>query len=137
MFGSFMDPKWAKETSPKNELWIAEIVFKKAPATPLSLPFIEKFERKYGYWTRAASQTYDGALAMFDAIKRAGSLDPDAIVDALLKTDIEGVLGWITFDPETHKRTYPTLYVGQIKNGEHLIIWPEELKETEFEPMVF
>jgi branched-chain amino acid transport system substrate-binding protein len=137
MFGSFVDPRWAKETSPTNELWIAEIVFKRGAITPLSMPFIEKMEKKYGYWTRAASQTYDGALAMFEAIKKANSLDPDAIAEALLNVNIMGTLGSINFEKDTHKRPYTTLEVGQIKNGEHLIIWPLELKETDFVPMRF
>jgi ABC-type branched-subunit amino acid transport system substrate-binding protein len=101
------------------------------------MPFIEKMEKKYGYWTRAASQTYDGALAMFEAIKKANSLDPDAIAEALLNVNIMGTLGSINFEKDTHKRPYTTLEVGQIKNGEHLIIWPLELKETDFVPMRF
>ncbi|MEM3407700.1 MAG: ABC transporter substrate-binding protein [Nitrososphaerota archaeon] len=137
MFGSFVDPRWAAETSPTNELWIAEIVFKRGPVTPLSMPFIEKMEKKYGYWTRAASQTYDGALAMFEAIKKANSLEPDAIAEALLNVNIMGVLGPIYFEKDTHRRPYATLEVGQIRNGKHLIIWPQELKETDFVPMTF
>jgi hypothetical protein len=49
---------------------------------------------------------------MFDAIERAGSLDGDAINDALAQTDMKSINGWIKFDPESHFSAMP-LALGQ------------------------
>ena len=38
-----------------------------------------------------------------DAIERAGSLDSDAVIAALEKTDMMGVYGRIKFNPKSHQ----------------------------------
>ena len=49
---------------------------------------------------------------MFNAIERAGSLNGDAINDALAKTDMKTIDGWVKFDPESHFSHMP-LPLGQ------------------------
>ena len=41
--------------------------------------------------------------ALKDAIERAGSLNPDAVVAALEKIDMMGVYGRIRFNPKNHQ----------------------------------
>ena len=51
--------------------------------------------------------TYDEVYMWADAIKRAGSTDPDKIVDAMEKTDYVGTIGHIQFlrkDDQLHAR---------------------------------
>jgi branched-chain amino acid transport system substrate-binding protein len=62
--------------------------------------FVNDFQKRYGVVPDALAATgYDAALIMFDAIKRAGSLDGTAIRDALAATkNFPGVTGSVTFN---------------------------------------
>jgi branched-chain amino acid transport system substrate-binding protein len=69
-----------------------------------------------------------------DAIERAGSLDPDAVVAALEKTDLMGVYGRIRFDPKSHQ-VIPSLdpaegAVGTIfqwQEGKRVVVFPKSI----------
>ena len=62
--------------------------------------FVNDYRKRYGVVPDALAATgYDAALIMFDAIKRAGSLDGTAIRDALAATkNFPGVTGMVTFN---------------------------------------
>jgi len=72
-------------------------------AVPKSVEFNTNFGKKWGEKSRTQlsghgpGPSYDAVYTMADAITRAGSLDPDAIVNALEKTDMNGVIGRIKF----------------------------------------
>ncbi|MCL2337888.1 MAG: ABC transporter substrate-binding protein [Firmicutes bacterium] len=72
-------------------------------AVPKSVEFHDNFVKKYGAEQaqklsgHGAGPAYDSAYVLADAIERAGSLDPDAIVAAIEKTDMNGVTGRIKF----------------------------------------
>ncbi|MEN8171866.1 MAG: ABC transporter substrate-binding protein [Chloroflexota bacterium] len=56
----------------------------------IGLDFAQKYQEIFEKWPEAyAFEAYDSLWIMADAINRAGSIDPDAIIDALEKTDIE------------------------------------------------
>jgi branched-chain amino acid transport system substrate-binding protein len=69
-------------------------------ADPRVQKFVKDYQSRYGTLPDALAATgYDAALIMFDAIKRAGSLEGAAIRDALAATrDFPGVTGMITFN---------------------------------------
>lgn len=62
--------------------------------------FVQGYQKLYGSVPDALAATaYDAALIMFDAIKRANSLDGKAIRDALAATkDFPGVTGTVNFN---------------------------------------
>ncbi len=102
--------------------------------TPKTAPFAEAFKAKFGNYPSYAGYTaYDEVYFIVDAIKRAGSTDPDKLVEALEATDWEGTLGRIQFygkdEPFTHSIKYgPGLVSGmmmQWQGGKQLAIWPE------------
>ena len=63
-------------------------------ATEVGLEFAEKYRSVMGRWPEAyAFEAYDSLRLMADAIERAGTLDPDAIIQALEETDIELAAG--------------------------------------------
>jgi branched-chain amino acid transport system substrate-binding protein len=69
--------------------------------------FKEKFANKFHTDIQLyAPYVYDAVMVVVDAIKRAGSADPEKIVEALPKTDYQGVTSKIAFDEK-----------GDIKNG--------------------
>jgi branched-chain amino acid transport system substrate-binding protein len=68
--------------------------------TPIVKSFVMKYQEKYGTLPDTFSALgYDAARLLADAIKRAGSSDPQAIRDALAKTaGFQGVTGEISLD---------------------------------------
>ncbi len=76
--------------------------------------------------------TYDEVYYIADAIRRAGSTDPDKMVDALEKTDWVGAVGRIQFygkdDEFTHSIRYGEGFVTglfyQWQGGEQVPVWP-------------
>ncbi len=60
---------------------------------------------------------YDGARLLFDAMKRAGTTDGQALRDALANTkDFMGVTGKITIDPD--RNAHKSVMIIEIQNGE-------------------
>ena len=68
--------------------------------SPIVNSFVTKYQEKYGTLPDTFSALgYDAARLLADAVKRAGSSDPQAIRDALAKTaGFQGVTGEISLD---------------------------------------
>jgi branched-chain amino acid transport system substrate-binding protein len=108
--------------------------------TPKSIPFAEGFKTKFGNYPSYAGYTaYDEVYFIADAVKRAGSIDADKLVDALEKTDWEGTIGRIQFygkdDPFTHSIKYGKgLITGlmlQWQDGQQVAVWPKEVAKAQ------
>ena len=79
-------------------------------AIPLAAKFIDAHKKKFGMepiseWT---STSYTVVYILKDAIERAGSIDSDAVIAALEKTDMMGTYGRVMFDPKSHQIVYST-----------------------------
>lgn len=101
-------PKFWEATGGKGEFWMAHLVNAgNAPvqATPLTMQFVEAYKKRWGIEPEGygTSSSYQAVYTLVDAIERAGTTDPDAVVAALEKTDIVGVYGRIRFDPKSHQ----------------------------------
>jgi branched-chain amino acid transport system substrate-binding protein len=87
--------------------------------------YAEGFEAEYGrapeYHNAEASAA---ALAMVLAIQEAGSLEVDAVREALADMDETSFFGAIKFD-DTGKNIYKPMQVIQIQGGEPVTVWPE------------
>ena len=101
--------------------------------TPKTLPFVAAFKAKYGNNPSYCGYTsYDEVYYIADAIKRAGSTDPDKLVDALEKTDYVGTIGRVQFkgkdSPNPHAlKIGPATISGlmlQWQNGKQVNLWP-------------
>jgi branched-chain amino acid transport system substrate-binding protein len=101
--------------------------------TPKTLPFVAAFKKRYGNFPSYCGYTsYDEVYYVADAIKRAGSTDPDKLVDALEKTDYVGTIGRVQFQQKD--TPYPhALKIGastitglmlQWQNGKQVNLWP-------------
>ncbi len=78
------------------------------PKVPKSKAFFDKYKKVYGKEIQSGhgvAPAYEAVYILSEAIERAGSLDPDAIVAELEKTDRSGVMGRIKFD-EGHQVVY-------------------------------
>jgi branched-chain amino acid transport system substrate-binding protein len=109
----------------------------RAPISPKTIQYWDSFSKKYGHVPGAYTNfaTYDGVYVLAEAIKRAGSLDSDALVKALEATDYVGVSGRIKFskrhDPEAGPEFVPFTYI-QWNKGEMVTVWPASMKTGEF-----
>ena len=85
--------------------------------SPIVKNFVTKYQEKYGSPPDTfAALGYDAARLLADAIKRAGSLDPQALRDSLAETTgFEGVTGRISFDTDRNA-SKPGLIVT-VRNG--------------------
>jgi branched-chain amino acid transport system substrate-binding protein len=110
---------------------------------------------QFGHGARNyAFEGYDSVMLVVDAIKRAGSTDSAAIVDALETTSYVGTQGAYAFpynskNPAPADQPYlwhqfwkpPLQYLEYLKNGDTLAdaisVWPEELQTTKGQAYVF
>jgi len=117
----------------------ASLALKKLPKT---VEFLDKFKKKYGKLPEAAavnSSAYDAVFILAEAIKRAGSLDPDELVTALEATDYRGVSGRLKFN-EKHITVFNenpdetgVCVVFQWQKGKRVPVYPKFLAEAEIQ----
>jgi branched-chain amino acid transport system substrate-binding protein len=104
--------------------------------TPKTIPFTEAYQKRYGATPAYDGYTaYDDVFIIADAVKRAGSTDPDKMVTALEQTDYVGTLGRVQFygkdSPFTHAmKVGPGFVTGvdiQWQNGKQVCVWPSDI----------
>jgi branched-chain amino acid transport system substrate-binding protein len=85
--------------------------------SPAVQQFVEKYRKKYNKLPDAfAGLGYDSVNLLADAIKRAGSTDPEKLRDAIAETkDFPGVTGKITINAE--RNANKSAVIITIKNG--------------------
>ena len=85
---------------------IFEIGNMPVPKVPKSVEFYEKYLKKYGKPIEAGhspAPAYEMIYMLKEAIERAGTLDTEAVILSLEKTDYTGVCGRYRFYPKGHK----------------------------------
>jgi branched-chain amino acid transport system substrate-binding protein len=101
--------------------------------TPKTIPFAKAYQAKYGNVPGYAGYTaYDDVYMWVDAIKRAGSTDPDKMVAAMEQTDYVGTIGRIVFLPKdntfAHGMKIGPGYINglmvQWQAGNPVTVWP-------------
>jgi branched-chain amino acid transport system substrate-binding protein len=104
--------------------------------TPKTIPFINAYIKRYGATPAYTGYTaYDDVYIIADAVKRAGSTDPEKMVTALEKTDYTGTLGRVEFygkdNPLTHAmKTGDGFITGvdiQWQHGKQVCVWPTNI----------
>jgi branched-chain amino acid transport system substrate-binding protein len=101
--------------------------------TPKTIPFAKAYQAKYGSLPGFVAYTsYDDVYMWADAIRRAGSTDPDKIVEAMEKTDYVGTVGRVEFLPKDNTFAhgmriglgYITGLMVQWQKGNQVTVWP-------------
>jgi ABC-type branched-subunit amino acid transport system substrate-binding protein len=76
------------------------------------------------------------AQVLMSNLKRAGSLDIQALTEAFKTTDVKCLLGRWVFDQESHSpivgADYLAVPTSQIQNGVHYAIWPKSIATSEY-----
>jgi branched-chain amino acid transport system substrate-binding protein len=74
------------------------------PETPTNKAFVKAYKAAYGDYPSAwAEEGYDGVYFLADAIKKAGSLDTDKVINALAGLTIEAPRGKATLRKQDHQ----------------------------------
>ncbi len=104
--------------------------------TPKTIPFVDAYTKQFGAPPSYAGYTaYDQVYYVTEAIHRAGSDDQDKLVEALEKTDYQGVIGQTKFTGRDTSNPH-TLVIGkggieglflQWQDGQQVNLWPAEL----------
>jgi branched-chain amino acid transport system substrate-binding protein len=93
--------------------------------------YAKLFEEKYGYAPPyQAAESSAAVMTFVDAFKRAGSLEPDAVRDALAATEMETFYGNIKFD-ETGKNIAKPMALLQVQDGQYVVVAPTKWAEKE------
>jgi branched-chain amino acid transport system substrate-binding protein len=114
-----------------------------SPKVPKSVEFYNKYKKSYGKALQAGhgpAPAYESVYILAEAIERAGSLDPDAIVAELEKTDRMGVMGRVKYD-EGHQAIFGSdpqeTAVGTVfqwtEDGKRKIVFPESIAEAKIQ----
>lgn len=101
--------------------------------------FYDNYKKVYGKGIQSGhgpAPSYESVYILKEAIERAGSLDPDAIVTEVEKTDRKGVMGRIRFD-KGHQVVYGTdpaetavgAFFQWTDDGSRKIVYPKSLAE--------
>jgi branched-chain amino acid transport system substrate-binding protein len=113
--------------------------------TSRSRGFTEAYGKLYGEQMRdklsghGPGPSYDAVYVLAGAIQRAGSLDAEAVVAQLEKTDMEGAVGRVVFN-KTHQVPYGddpkaggVSLAFQWRKGKRVMVFPEALAEGQIE----
>ena len=95
--------------------------YAKSDEAPVVQNFIKAYEAKIGKTPNAlAALSYDAVKIMAAAMKTAGSTESQAVIDALGKTDFDGVTGHVTFNEDGDPNK--SISIIQIKDGDLTLV---------------
>jgi len=115
-------------------------------AVPKSVAFNENFGKKWGEKARGElsghgpGPSYDSVYIFANAVERAKTIEPDALVSALEKTDMTGAIGRIKFGKDHQavygidpKETALGCAFQWRKPGKRVVVFPEAIAEGKIE----
>ena len=88
---------------------------------PGGTAFKTKYEAKYGQIQLYEPFAYDAANVLIDAMKRAGSTEPNKYLPEMSKTNYTGVIGTVSFDDKGDIKNGP-VSVYEVKDGKWVAI---------------
>ncbi len=101
-----------------------------AARKPLVAKVNELFKKKYGTeMSENAARSFTAPFVLADAINRAKTTEPEALVKAIEATNFgpeQVIYPWqgVKFDPESHQNVYARGILVQIQNGQYVTVWP-------------
>jgi len=107
--------------------------FAPVEASERCIPFYNKFVEQVGDAPTSTASTYDAIYILKEAAERAGSLENEAMIKALEKTDAQGAQGRIVYYPNDYQWPhdikwgpgYVTFFYVQWRDGKQQVVWPD------------
>jgi len=132
-----MDADFFDRVGGKALSQIATNYLVRAPLSPVTIPFIDAFEARFGRFpVYTGAGAYDAVYAYADALKRAGVLETDAVIKALETVDIPISIGRLQFDDAHDMKVgadlMNILFVQWQEGGKRVVVWPKEARTGEF-----
>jgi branched-chain amino acid transport system substrate-binding protein len=113
-------------------------LFGRVKKSEKTIPFFDNFTARFNEWPLQDAANYDAVFVIKEAIERAGTLQADAVISEIEKTDTKGALGRIAFYPKTewaeepsraHEAKWGPGYMTQVGvqwwDGELKVVWPD------------
>jgi branched-chain amino acid transport system substrate-binding protein len=97
----------------------------------------ELFKKKFGTdMSENAARSFTAPFVLADAINRAKTTEPEAVVKALLETNLgpdQVIYPWkgVKFDPETHQNIYAVGILVQVQGQQYVTVWPFDSAASE------
>jgi len=121
------DPDFIKRVGQDAESVIGILPYDRRTATPANRRFVEAFAKKWSAEpSQSAAEGYAAGKVLEEGVKRAGSLEPEKLREALAALDIETPLGRYKVDRDGVQQGVQPL-LTQIQRGRRVVIWPEAL----------
>ena len=115
--GSWTSDSYLKLAGPAAEGVYGLVEYVYTIQNPINDAFVKAFRaRLKDNPTKFAGAAHNVIHIVVDAVKRAGSTEPEKIREALQKTDYTGLVGNIRFN-EKHQAYGQTVYLAEVKNG--------------------
>ncbi|MGO9117298.1 MAG: ABC transporter substrate-binding protein [Desulfomonilaceae bacterium] len=101
-----------------------------AKKKPMVGQVAELYQKKYNIpMGENTARSFSAPFVLADAFNRAKSTEPEAVVKALLETNIPGdqiINPWkgIKFDPKSHQNIYAFGGLAQIQDQDYYTVWP-------------
>lgn len=121
---------------------VMEVGHLRANKIPKTVEFNNAYKKRWGTdleGQHGPAPSYDAVYIFVEAIERAGSVEPDAVVAAIQKTDRLGAIGRIRFS-----KSQQVIYgfdpketalgcVFQWRKGNRVVVFPESVAEGKIE----
>ena len=125
---------WKDTNGATDGVVLQNMAVESVPTTPKTVPFAQSYIKRYGISPAYPGYgAYDEVYYIADAIHRAGSDDPDKLVEALEKTEWQGTVGAIKFYGKDEAHAHGLIYgpstvsglIIQWQNGKQVAVWPK------------
>jgi branched-chain amino acid transport system substrate-binding protein len=124
----YSDIDFWKKSGGDGEYCLDGVTWDASTNTTISKRFVEAFKARYGYSPDMHGEWgYTDMYVIADALERARSTEPGAILKALKETDIELPLGRIKFGPDNQNHEVWGVVI-QWQNGEMKVVYPPDKK---------
>ncbi|MBI4642157.1 MAG: ABC transporter substrate-binding protein [Deltaproteobacteria bacterium] len=131
----FTLPEFAQEAGKAAEKVISVTLWHQSLPIPGAREYFDKFKATYQRDTEYhGAEAYAAAYVMTDVLKRAKSLAPEDIKQALKETDMQTVFGpvkFVSYGKMTNQNRLNT-YVVQWQEGKLRLIWPADLAQAKY-----
>jgi branched-chain amino acid transport system substrate-binding protein len=126
----FTLPEFQKNAAEASEYVYSATLWTESVPYPGAKEYYDKFVAKYNSPTEYhGAEAYAAMYVLADALKRAKSLTPKDVRDALAQTDMMTAFGpvkFISYDKKTQQNKLPTFLVQWI-NGKLETVWPKNV----------
>jgi branched-chain amino acid transport system substrate-binding protein len=132
------DGFWAA-TGGKGNYTLTINTYARVKITEATIPFFDKYLQRFGEAPNYTAGTYEAINILAKAVERAGTIDSDAVVAELEKTDHRGTAGRLVFTKD-HDVTWGPGYITalgtQWQDGQNMCVWPLDWEGITYEGAV-